>query len=314
MSASAKARRGDPGGDRAVVGAGGARVHGRRLRRHRHEPALYAQRRRQVRQSRRTGFAGSGARHRVADLLVADRRHLDQIRDPDHARRQPRRRRHSGAARAGQPAARQAQQMARGHGRDRPRRRHLALRRRHDHAGDFGLERDRGAEDLCAPDGPCRGPADGRHPRRPVSHPAQRNLLDRRHIRAGDADLVHHRRRPRRRRNRQVARRARGAQSARRHHLSLACRTAGLCRDRRRFPGGDGRRGVLRRHGPFRAAADPHRLVRRGAARAHPQLFRPGRPAARRAEFPRRHRQPVLRACPAMGALSACCFWRPSRP
>ena len=69
-------------------------------------------------------------------------------------------------------------------------------------------------------------------------------------------------------------------------HLSLACRAAGLRRDRRRFPGGDRRRGVLRRHGPFRAASDPHRLVRRRAARAHPQLFRPGRPAARRAEFP----------------------------
>ena len=115
-------------------------------------------------------------------------------------------------------------------------------------------------------------------------------------------------------RNRQVARRARGAQSAGRRHLSLACRAAGPCRDRRRFPGGDGRRGVLRRHGPFRAAADPRRLVRRGAAGAHPQLFRPGRPAARRAEFPRRRRQPVLRARPAMGALSACRFWRPSRP
>ena len=89
-------------------------------------------------------------------------------------------------------------------------------------------------------------------------------------------------------------------------HLSLACRAAGLCRDRRRFPGGDRRRGVLRRHGPLRPVSDPHRLVRRRAARAHPQLFRPGRPAARRAKLPRRHRQPVLRACPAMGALSAC--------
>ncbi len=288
------------------MGAGGARVHGRRFRRHRHEPALYAQRRGKVRQSRRTGFAGSGARHRVADLLVADRRHLDQIRDPDHARRQPRRRRHSGAAGACQPAARQAQPMARRHGGDRPRRRHSALRRRHDHPGDFGLKRDRGTEDLCAPNEPCRGPADGRHPRRPVSHPAQRNLLHRRDLRAGDAGLVHHRRRPRRRGNRQVARRARGAQSARRHQLSLACRTARLCRDWRRLPGGDRRRSVLRRYGPFRATPDPDRLVRRGAARAHPQLFRPRRPAPRRAEFPRRDRQPVLRACAGMGALSAC--------
>src|ERR1700733_2974900 len=88
--------------------------------RHRHEPALYAQRRCEVRKSQRTGFAGSGGRHRVADLLGVDHRHLHQIRDPDHARRQPRRRRHSSAARSGQPAARKAQQMANGPGRDPP--------------------------------------------------------------------------------------------------------------------------------------------------------------------------------------------------
>ncbi len=61
----------------------------------------------------RSGDAGSGPRHRLADLLVAHRRHLDQIRDPHHARRQPRRGRHPGAARAGQPAPRQAEQLAR---------------------------------------------------------------------------------------------------------------------------------------------------------------------------------------------------------
>ena len=75
--------------------------------------------------------------------------------------------------------------------------------------------------------------------------------------------------------------------------------------DRRRLPRRDGRRSVLRRHGPFRAAADPRRLVRRGAAGADAELFRPGRAPARRAQLSRGARQPVLRARAAMGALSA---------
>ena len=96
--------------------------------------------------------AGGRARHRVADLLVADRRHLDQVRDPDHARRQSRRGRHSGPARAGQPAPRQAQPTARRAGGGRPHRRDAALRRRHDHAGDLGPVRDRRAQALRAAD------------------------------------------------------------------------------------------------------------------------------------------------------------------
>ena len=128
-------------------------------------------------------------------------------------------------------------------------------------------------------------PADRRHPRHPVSHPAQRHIVHRRHIRAGDAGLVHHRRRARRDRDRAIARGARRSQSAGGHHLSLACRAAGSGGDRRRFSGRDRGRGVLRRHGPFRPPADPRRLVRRGAPGADPQLFRPGRPAACRAQL-----------------------------
>ncbi len=41
------------------------------------------------------------------------------------------------------------------------------------------------------------------------------------------------------------------------------------------------RRGALRRHGAFRSPAHPAGLVRRGAAGAADQLFRPGRPADR---------------------------------
>ena len=40
-----------PRREQARLGARGARMHGGRLRRHRHEPALYSQRRRKIRQS-----------------------------------------------------------------------------------------------------------------------------------------------------------------------------------------------------------------------------------------------------------------------
>ena len=75
--------------------------------------------------------------------------------------------------------------------------------------------------------------------------------------------------------------------------------------DRRRLPRGDGRRSLLRRHGPFRAAADPRRLVRRRAAGADPQLFRPGRRCCSPNPARRGDRQPVLRPRAAVGALSA---------
>ena len=99
------------------------------------------------------------------------------------------------------------------------------------------------------------------------------------------------------------SRHSRRAQSPAGRHLSLARRSARPGRGRRRFPGGNGRRGVLRRHGPFRPISDPHRMVRRGVAGPHAELFRPGRPSPRRT---RRHRQLLLRAgawvvaCPAV--------------
>ena len=178
----------------------------------------------------RTGIAGGGARRRVVDLLVADHRHFHQIRDPDHARRQSRRGRHPGAARLDQPASRQAKQAARGHGRDRPHRGDLALRRRHHHAGHFGPERDRGHQGLRAPDGACRRPADGGDPRPVVHDPAQGHVLDRRHIRADHADLVRGHRHPRHCGNCQGAGGARRAQSSAGNHLSVACRAVGLWR------------------------------------------------------------------------------------
>ncbi len=151
----------------------------------------------------------------------------------------------------------------------------------------------------------CRRSADRGHPGGPVSHSAQRHVLDRRRVRACHAGLVHSDRPSRSRRNCPVSRRARGAEPRSGRHLSLARRAPGLRGDRRRLSGGDRRRGLLRRHGPFRAAADPRRLVRRGVAGAHAQLFRAGRADARRACLFRRCRQPVLRAGPDVGARPA---------
>ena len=188
-------------------------LHGRRLRRHRNEPALHAAGSHKIRKSGWDGVAGGGARHRVADLLVVDHRHFDQIRDPDHASRQSRRGRHIGAACIDQSAPRQAEQAACRHGHDRPHRSDPALRRRHHHAGDFGFERNRRHKAIRPPDGAVRGPADRRDPGLVVRHPAQGDVLDRRHIRTGHADLVHRDRDSRPRRNCKGAGRARGSQS-----------------------------------------------------------------------------------------------------
>ena len=201
----------------------------------------------------RTAFRpGGGPRHRLADLLVADdRHHLDKIavlimRADNHG---------EGGILAllalVKPAPRQAEQMARRHGGDRPDRGHAVIWRRHDNR-QFWTERDRGADDLRAPDGTRGRPIDGRHPRHPVSHPAQGHFLDRRDFRADHADLVPCCRRARRGWNREVARRARRAQPLDGRDLSLARRAIGPGGDRRRLPGGDRWRSVLRRHGPFR--------------------------------------------------------------
>ena len=100
--------------------------------------------------------------------------------------------------------------------------------------------------------------------------------FDRRPVRARHAGLVRRRGRARRRRDRQIACGARRAEPVAGRDLPVERGAFGSRGDRRRLSRGDGRRSVLRRHGPFRAAADPGRLVRRGAADADAVLFRPG--------------------------------------
>ena len=253
----------------ARLGTCGACLHGRCLRRHWHEPALCAQRGRKGRKSRWSDIAAGCAGRRLADLLVFDHRHLHQIRDPDHACGQPRRGRHLRAARFGQPAARQAKQVARDHGGDRSYRGDLALWRWLHHAGHFRAERDRGHQGLRPAYGACGGPANGGDPRTSILDPAQRHGLDRRHIRAGHAGLVRGGRRPRYRGNCQDTRRARRIESVAGHHLSLACWAAGICCDRRCFPRRDRRRSILCRYGAFRSISNSSCLVRRGATCAN---------------------------------------------
>ena len=87
---------------------------------------------------------GQRARRAVAGVLVDDAGRHGQVRDGDHARRQPRRRRHPGADGGG--AAQPADRLAAGLRRRHPRHlRHRAvLRRRRDHAGDLGAVGGRG--------------------------------------------------------------------------------------------------------------------------------------------------------------------------
>ena len=72
---------------------------------------------------------------------------------------------------------------------------------------------------------------------------------------------------------------------------------------RRGLPGGHRRRGALRRYRPFRPRPDPHRLARLRLPGARPQLFRPGRARARRSR--RRSSNPFFRLAPDWAAAAA---------
>ena len=254
----------EPLSPRARLGTCGACQHGCCLRRHWHKPALCAQRGGKGCKPRWSDIATCCAGSRIANILVFDHRHFHQIRDSDHACGQPRRGRHPRAARLGQPAARQAEQVARDHGCDRSHRSDLALWRWLHHTGHFRAERDRGHQGRRSADGACRRPANGGDPRTSILDPAQRHGLDRRHIRAGHAGLVRGSRCPRYRGNCQNTRRARRIESFAGHHLSLACWAAGVCCDRRCLPRRDRWRSILRRHGAFRSISHSSCLVRRG--------------------------------------------------
>ena len=134
------------------------RAHARRPRRglwrYRHKPALHPKDRARLGRRR---HAGDGDRHAVADRLDASDHDFDQIRRGRDARRQRRRRRHSGADVAPRHQARRTDRgdLAWGSGRRAP------LWRRRDYAGHLGVERARRPEDPGARDShlissPCR--------------------------------------------------------------------------------------------------------------------------------------------------------------
>ena len=124
-----------------------AHAHGprRRLRRHRHQPALRDARvlLRLARASPPTHENVLGVLSLIIWSLLA--RHLGQVHRLRHARRQPGRGRHPGADGAGARSDRGTRRAGRrvlvllGH-----LRRGAALRRRHDHAGHLGARRRRG--------------------------------------------------------------------------------------------------------------------------------------------------------------------------
>ncbi len=129
--------------------------------------------------SRQHGVAPSleqRARHPVAGVLVADLDRCRQVPLLRHARRQPWRGRHPGAARAGHRPGLQPEAPGRSRrapplraDRSRALRRGAAARRRHDHAGDLGARRARGSRGGDAGVQALRRAAGARHPGRACS-------------------------------------------------------------------------------------------------------------------------------------------------
>src|SRR5438067_1724178 len=114
-----------------------ALTNGHRLRRHRDEPALHVAHG-VHRHACASAHARERPRHPLCTLLVADDRRDAQIRITDHARRQPRRGRHPRVDRARRARAREQSAPPVVARRLRHFRRGDVLRRRHDHARDYG--------------------------------------------------------------------------------------------------------------------------------------------------------------------------------
>ena len=278
--------------------AGARRRRGARrgVRRHRHEPALYAEDRARLHRAA-SGF-GRDTRRAVADLMDAVPHHDGQVCQYRHARRQRRRRRHH---RADDPARRQEASAAH-HYRGRPVRSGAHLRRRRDHACDFGAlgARRRGADraefaDLRV----ARGDGD---PAGAVCDPAVRDGGDRARIRSDHAPLVCSDCGARRLRRPAAPVGLCCGRSPLRPQLSVERRIAGISGARRRVSVRDRGRGAVRRHGTFWAETDPSVLEPHRLSGSHSQLCRPGRDRPRgRAD----RRQYLLPALPRAAADAA---------
>ena len=164
--------------------------------------------------------------------------------------------------------------------RRRPDRGRAALWRWRDYAGDLGAQRRRRPENrrTCA-----RAAGRPRHdcdPDRSVPGPAEGNRLRWQHLRPGHAGVVCRDRLARHQGNPAEPGHPCSHQPASRRALPCPCGTGHrLCGAGRRLSDADGRRGDVRRHGPFWPAAHPARMVRDRLAGPDAQLSRPGRPA-----------------------------------
>src|SRR6516225_9326432 len=150
-----------------------------RLRRYRHQPPLWLEagdRRR--RRARTRNGDGCG----FVDHLGSHPDRRAQIRHSDPARRQSRRRRHRGAARAARCKARSPRKSARLAAHRRPDRGCAALWRRRDHAGDLGALRRRRSEDRRARTCTFRRSGHDCDPRRSVPCATQGNGVRRQHF------------------------------------------------------------------------------------------------------------------------------------
>ena len=261
--------------------------HRGRLWRHRHEPALCAAR---IALACFQGGAAHGRgdhRRDVAAHLCADLHGHGQICAVPHARRQPRRRRHTvadGACAVGAGEARPHRLPA------RRRRRRAFFGRRDHHAGDLGALGRRGPrsrhgpfQGLCEFQRLCAGDHH-RDPGPAVLGAKPRHGEGRGLFRADHGGVLPRDRRARRDAHSRRAADASRLQSADRPALPVSqwlawLRGAGLRVSRR-----DGRGGALRRHGPFRTAADPGGLDLLRAAGAAAQLSGAGRADPRGSE------------------------------
>ena len=191
----------------------------RRLRRHRHEPALHAEDR--PRRRRRPSRSRGPARRLLAAGLDADHRHDPEVHRRRHAHRQRRRGRHPGPDVAHRHEARGTTADRR----RRPVRRGADLRRRRHHAGDLGVVGARGPAPRSTVLQPLRAAGGHRDPRSPVPAAAVRHGDDRQAVRPGHGDLVRRHRPARPRRHRPAPAGAGRAQPRLRHRISGA-RTA----------------------------------------------------------------------------------------
>ena len=275
----------------------------RGVRRHRDQPDLHrADGVQPQRSPPRAAQRPQRLRHRLADLLVDHGHRHAHLREPRDARRQRRRGRHHGPDHPAAPLGiRDASPHRVDPGRARRLRRLLVLRRQHDHACDLGALGDRRHRDRRPGLREMDRADHRRHHRRAVLRATARHRHRRARVRPGDGRVVPRDRRMRSHRYRRAPGDPEGALPDLRTDVHRGAFRDRLLRADRGRARGHRRGGALRRHGPFRPKGDHPGLVVLGAARACPQLPRPGGAADRRSGH---HARTLLSVDPRLGTLA----------